>query len=160
MSDHTPNSNYHPSRANATSTPRIPTYALHIELPRLTSCNCASDAFTQFSSIPAHDEEYCNAKWLCALGKNRGFSRLSSQFARSILQKRWKCFQEVSHARIFSTQNCCCLIHHRARPVIRCAQVLTFIQLVAENSMHSRAPPADISQQRLRRSHPIKPNGR
>jgi len=105
MSDHTPNSNYHPSRANATSTPRIPTYALHIELPRLTSCNCASDAFTQFSSIPAHDEEYCNAKWLCALGKNRGFSRLSSQFARSILQKRWKCFQEVSHARIFSTQN-------------------------------------------------------
>jgi len=106
MLDRTPNSKYDPSRANAISTPRIPTCALHIELPRLTSCNCASDAFTQFSSILAHDEEYCNAKWLRALGKkNRGLNRLSSQFARSILQKKTRLtwFQDAFHAAIFLT---------------------------------------------------------
>jgi len=88
-SDHRPNSNYRPSRANAVSTPRIPTRALHIELPRPTSCNCASDAFTQFSSaFWLMMKSIATPSGSAPSGKNRGLDRLSSQFARSILQQK------------------------------------------------------------------------
>jgi len=36
-------------------------------------------------------------------GKNRGLNRLSSQFARSMLQKKVEMFQEAFHARILLT---------------------------------------------------------